>query len=135
MKRTILTAILGAATMAVLVVPGIASAARPIKTAPAPQIILNATDPHLGDTVTFTTIYPDTAKNPLVGVVCSQNGAPVFSAAVPVGQSIKLGGSSSQWTATGGAATCIATLYSWDFRPYQTFVQYAQMSFNAGTWR
>ena len=71
-----------------------------------PAITLNESDPHLGDTVTFTT----SGGGRYVTVACYQNGL-VYSAEQAVGTSFLLGGSASQWLTNGGSALCYAWLY------------------------
>ncbi len=88
--------------------------------------------PHLGDTVTFSYNLMENVKSPRIQVVCSQNGTMVYGEAYSaIGNSFMLGGSSSTWLSVGGPASCVATLYSWNYTPTQTFVSYASMSFNA----
>jgi hypothetical protein len=135
MKRTILTAILGATVVAVLALPGIASAAKPPRSSTAASITINQAAPHLGDWVTFTYSVPGTVSSPRIQIMCYQSGALVYGEAGPATQSFLLGGGGSIWRTNGGAADCVATLYEWDFHPVQTFVPYSQTSFHAATWR
>jgi hypothetical protein len=70
-------------------------------------ITLNQTDPHLGDSVTFTTTGGSS-----IHMLCYQASIfdTVFTAAQPVGSSFLLGGTSSVWLSRGGPAQCQATL-------------------------
>ena len=88
------------------------------------SIRLNETDPHLGDSVTFTA---SGGKN--INVTCYQGGLGnvVFAVEQPVGTSFLLGGTSSQWLSLGGSATCVAWLYNRNITDSP-----AQTSFYAG---
>lgn len=100
--------------------------------APASSRILNQSDPHLGDWVTLSYSVPANVSSPRIQIVCYQGGALVYGEAGPATQSFLLGGAASQWLTNGGAATCTATLYQWDWHPTVTFVPYASIDFTAG---
>ena len=72
-------------------------------------ITLNQTDPHLGDSVTFTT-----NGGARIALACYQGGVGnmVYSADQPTGTAFLLGGTSSIWKSVGGDALCYAWLYS-----------------------
>ena len=98
------------------------------------SITLNQSAPRLGDVVTFTTVYPSSAKNPRVQVICRQNGATVWATADVPSASFLLGGTSSDWFATGGAANCEADVLdlSWSGNNPQQVTMYATTFFDAG---
>lgn len=85
-----------------------ASAARGGGTTVTASIRLDQADPHLGDSVTFTT-----TGGSRIAVACYQGGvgSMVWSTDQPTGTAFLLGGASSEWTAAGGAADCWAWLY------------------------
>src|SRR6516225_2840805 len=75
------------------------------------SIALRPGDPSLGESVSFVTTYPSSAKNPVIEVNCYQNGTLVWGEVGLVGGSYKLGGDSSPWLNNGGgSATCEAEL-------------------------
>jgi hypothetical protein len=78
----------------------------------ASSIVLDQSSPALGSTVTFTTAYSGSVKNPRVQVMCYQNDALVYADAESAGSSFVLGGSWSQWLVNGGPAHCQADLYN-----------------------
>jgi hypothetical protein len=85
------------------------------KTAPAPAassvaLSSGATSAPIGTSVTFVSSYPSTAKDPGIRVVCTQNGAVVWSQVGTPDASYKLGGDSSPWLQNGGNANCVADL-------------------------
>lgn len=124
-----------------IVIP--ASAAKPVPSgtiaiAPGSQL-------ELGGIVTFDVTVSDLPgnANPRIQVMCYQAGVLVYGVAQNVepayvttppidGTSFLLGGGASDWLVNGGAADCEATLYYWDFKPVQTFVPLASVSFGAG---
>ena len=71
------------------------------------SISLNETDPHLGDTVTFTT-----SGGSSITVNCFQGGLGnlVYAARQPTGTAFVLGGGDSAWQS--GPATCVVYLYT-----------------------
>lgn len=74
------------------------------------SIVLNQTDPHLGDTVTFTT-----SGGSRISVACYQGGLNmVYSADQATGTAFLLGGTGSKWLTSGGEALCYAWLYTRD---------------------
>ena len=86
-------------------------------------ITLDQTDPHLGDSVTFTT-----NAGSKVNVTCYQSGVGVvYAAEQPVGTAFLLG-ANSRWASLGGDADCIAWLFTRSLG--DGFL--AQTSFHAG---
>jgi len=71
--------------------------------------------PRLGDTVNFTSTFPDSLSKYAVSiqVLCYQNGALVFATAGLYDRSFLLGGTTSPWLQNGAGATCNADLYYW----------------------
>ena len=91
------------------------------------SISINQIDPHLGDSVTFTT-----KGGKRVSLACYQGGLNmVYSADQAVGTAFLLGGTNSTWLATGGDVLCYAWLYERDLS--KGFL--ASTSFNAGGFR
>jgi hypothetical protein len=89
--------------------------------------------PHLGSTVSFTTVYPTNVKNPRVEVLCYQNGALVYGEGGAPTDSFTLGGGGSLWLTGGGAASCVANLYFFTWKAGQPATTYlATTSFDAG---
>ena len=88
--------------------------------------------PNLGDSVTFTSIFPSSlaSRSVSIQVLCYQNGALVFATAGLYERSFLLGGSVSPWLQTGGDATCHADLYYWSTNG-QKFNQLASTEFPA----
>lgn len=86
-------------------------AAAPRTTTPS-TISLDQSDPHLGDTVTFS-YTAQNAKNLRITVACYQGGIGdmVWSADQATGTSFLLGGTSSLWLTKDGAADCYVWLY------------------------
>lgn len=74
-----------------------------------------AWSPALGDTVSFTSVFPDSLSKYGVSIQvnCYQDGALVFVTAGYFDRSFLLGGTTSPWLDRGGAATCHADLYYW----------------------
>jgi hypothetical protein len=80
-----------------------------------------AWEPSLGELVTFASSAPSNVKNPRIEVLCYQNGALVYGEAGSADQVFQenltgypgfiLGGSSSLWLQSGGAADCTGNLY------------------------
>src|SRR5512133_3009916 len=68
--------------------------------------------PALGNRVTFATTVGSIAgwEYPMVDLECRQNGVIVFSQLDKPDATFLLGGGSSVWLTTGGAATCTADL-------------------------
>jgi hypothetical protein len=91
-----------------------------------------AWEPKLGDTVTFTTIYPSSMDKYAMSiqVLCYQGGSLVFATAGLTDRSFVLGGTVSPWRDNGGAATCHADLYYWSTNG-QKYNQVATTEFNA----
>jgi hypothetical protein len=74
-----------------------------------PIITLNQTDPHLGDTVTFTVNMGTSIEVYCIG---SSIYDLLFDVTQPVGTSFLLGGTNSIWLSRGGGANCRAILWS-----------------------
>ena len=93
------------------------------------SITLMTADPALGKWLTFSYVLVENVKSPRIQVICSQNGTVVYGEAGPATQSFLLGGASSLWlndpARRSQPASCVATLYSWDFTPVQVFIPYA----------
>ena len=84
----------------------------------APSITLDQTDPHLGDSVTFTT-----TGGTVVQVACYAGTGVDYVAVQPAGTAFLLGGTDSAWLASGGSATCYA--YLGDSHGYFTSTMFA----------
>jgi hypothetical protein len=97
------------------------------------SINLNEADPALGSELTFSTTYPNSAKNPRIDVRCYQNGTLVYGEAGGVNQVFVLGGYASDWKAAGGPANCSARLFdlSWNGNNMQDVTWLASTSFDA----
>ena len=93
-----------------------------------PSIALNQTDPHLGEQVTFTVVYPSTVKYPGINVMCYQGSTKVYGEGGFVGDTFTLG-AGSLWQQVGGPASCVAQLYSIDRNAVETVL--ASTSFDA----
>lgn len=115
----------------VAVVPATAQAGKPAPAAGA-SITLNESDPHLGGTVSFTTVYDSRIKSPRVEVRCTQQGEVVYADAAAVGTVFTLGSVWSPWVERGGAASCTATLYHFTYKGVQqSIVVHARTAFDA----
>jgi hypothetical protein len=100
----------------------------------APEVdALIAPAPTVGTTVTFTTSYPKTVKNPRIEVLCYQFGSLVYGEAGGVDNQFVLGGGWSLWLgAGGGPADCVANLYYFGYtKGQQTYELLATTSFAA----
>jgi hypothetical protein len=115
MKHQIASSLVVAAGLAIAVAPALASkggngGGGGTNSASAPKISL------VGSTAyetyaTFSTIYPNSVKNPRIQVMCYQNGSLVYAEAGAPDHAFLLGGASSQWVANGGgSASCHADL-------------------------
>ena len=83
---------------------------------------------------TFSTTYPNSAKNPRVQVMCFQNGAMVYSEAGAPDHAFLLGGASSLWVGNGGGpASCHADLFElvWNGNNPQQVTMLASTDFPA----
>ena len=71
--------------------------------------------PRLGDSITFTVIFPSTlSKYPMgIQLSCYQGTSLVYVTAAAYDHAISLGGTSSPWALNGGSATCHADLIYW----------------------
>ncbi len=101
-------------------------------------IALNESDPHYGDTVSFAVTYPSVRWDPLVRVLCYQNGALVYqysqapNGSTPWVPSFRLWDAS--WAANGGgSASCVADLYyyTWKGQTETSVVYLAHTDFTA----
>ena len=91
-----------------------------------------STLPGLGTTVSFSTTYPRTVKNPRIEVLCYQGGSLVYGEAGDVAQEFLLGGGWSIWLGQGGPADCTANLfYFGSHAGQQTYVVLASTAFSA----
>lgn len=89
------------------------------------SITLDQADPHLGDSVTFTT----TGSGNRIQVACYGLGLEVIYAAdQPIGTAFLLGGTSSVWLSRGGSSDC----YAWLVVKNMTKVQASTMFTAAG---
>jgi hypothetical protein len=90
--------------------------------------------PTLGSSVSFSTGYPSTVKNPRIEVLCYQDGSLVYGEAGSVTYSFQLGGGGSIWLTNGGGADCTANLfYFGSHAGKQTYNKLASTSFSAGS--
>ena len=139
LKKTIaVTAMTAALVGGVLVTPGLAAGKGGGKgnttASTTASISINQVDPHLGDTVTFTTAYPAGSKNLRVQVMCSQaDVVVVFGAAGGPGFPFVLGGAASDWRTYGGDAQCHADLFDlvWNGNNAQQVTFLASTDFQA----
>ena len=93
-----------------------------------------AAQPKLGSSVKFATGYPTGTKNPWVSVMCYQDGALVYGEGGVPGHDLVLGGATSDWAATGGAASCRAELGDLYWRGGKQYYNYlAHTNFDAGS--
>lgn len=91
-----------------------------------------AAEPRVGSVVRFATGYPTGTKNPWVSLTCYQDGALVYGEGGMPSSDFVLGGATSDWAATGGAATCRAELGDLYWRGGQQYYKYlAHTSFEA----
>jgi hypothetical protein len=79
-----------------------------------PSIVLNQSNPYLGESVTFTTVYPSTVKNVSVALSCYQSGGIVYVELGWPQDTFTLGGVASTWLTNGGPASCTAVLQTSD---------------------
>jgi hypothetical protein len=104
-----------------------------------------ATQPSLGDTVTFTVTVPSNVNNPRVELQCFQSGTIVYGETGSVDQAtgdgldplgyngFVLGGGGSIWLSVRGPADCTANLfYFGQHAGVQTFNVIASTNFSAG---
>jgi hypothetical protein len=104
---------------------------------PTYTISLDRVNPRLGDWVTFGYSQVPHVKALRIEVMCSEMisgvNTVVYGEAGPADQSFLLGGGGSLWLYSfpTTSVSCVATLYSWDFHPGQTFVSYATTTFDA----
>ena len=92
-----------------------------------------AAQPRVGASVKFNSGYPTATKNPWVSLTCWQDGQLVYGEGGASSQDFVLGGATSDWAATGGAATCraeLGDLYFKGGRQYYTYL--AHTNFEAG---
>jgi hypothetical protein len=104
---------------------------------PTYTISLNQANPRLGDWVTFSYSQVPHVKDLRVEIICSEMisgvNTLVYGEAGPADQSFLLGGAGSLWLYEypTTSVACLATLYSWDFHPSETFIAYAKTTFSA----
>jgi hypothetical protein len=92
-----------------------------------------AAQPRVGSSVKFSTGYPTGTKNAWVSVTCYQDGSLVYGEGGVPSHDFVLGGASSDWAASGGAATCRAELGDLFFRGGRQYYNYlAHTNFEAG---
>jgi hypothetical protein len=92
-----------------------------------------AAQPQLGSAVRFATGYASTTKNPWVSVTCYQGSTLVFGEGGKPSADFTLGGASSRWLETGGAASCRAELGDLYWRGGKQYYTYmAHTNFEAG---
>jgi len=142
-RRRIGAQLVGLAVLAALVFPmGTFAAKGGGGTSMTPWIALGAVDgptalaamePRLGSSVTFATGYPTGTKNAWVSVTCYQDGTLVYGEGGTPKAAFQLGGGSSDWVASGGAAACKAELGDLYWRGGQQYYKYlAETWFEAG---
>ena len=88
--------------------------------------------PALGSWIEFASGYPTRTRNPWISLTCYQAGAVVFGEGGVPAHVFELGGASSDWLRSGGAATCRAEagdLYSRGGQQY--YVYLAHLMFDA----
>jgi hypothetical protein len=91
----------------------------------------NQSDPHYGDTVTFSVTGADTSLPLQIQLQCFQSGTIVYGETEWYDHTFVLGGSISPWMMNdGGAADCTATLFYWTFHPTQVFNSLATTGFS-----
>ena len=78
----------------------------------ASDIMLNATDPHFGDVVTFLTSHPDVGETVRVSLVCNQSDTVVYLWTATEAEAFTLW--SANWS--GGEASCVSELYYFEYR-------------------
>jgi hypothetical protein len=141
-RRSVRPFLLSAALVAALAIPAATLAGKGGGSTSTPWIalasvsngVLAAAAPRLGSSVKFSTGYPTGTKNPWVSLYCYQGGNVVYAEGGKPTADFVLGGASSDWAATGGAASCraeLGDLYWRGGKQYYTFL--AQTWFDAGT--
>ncbi len=92
-----------------------------------------AAEPRVGSTVKFSAGYPTGTKNAWVSVSCFQGATLVYAEGGKPSANFVLGGASSVWTTTGGAASCRAELGDLYWRGGKQYYTYlAHTDFEAG---
>ena len=113
------------------------SAAKPRRAAVVaePSLTVQQSDPHLGDAVTFSVVYPSDVSYPRIAVRCyGSDGAMTYGEAGAYNHAFVLGGAGSDWLRQGGAAHCTGELFYFSEkgnRP-QEVTTLAWTSFEAG---
>jgi hypothetical protein len=98
------------------------------------QSLAAAAQPQLGSSVRFASGYATATKNPWVSLTCYQEGALVYGEGGKPDADFVLGGATSDWAATGGAATCRAELGDLYWRGGKQYYTYlAHTNFDAGS--
>jgi hypothetical protein len=135
-KRITLIGI-AALSLALTAAPAFAARGGGGKLAPSgPSIKVDQSSPALGSSVTFTSSYPGSTKNPRIQVMCYQNGQLVYGEAGAADHIFLLGGNpdrGSIWRMVGGSASCTADLFDliWNGNNPQQVAWLATTSFNA----
>ena len=142
-RRTGRVLLVSAAVVLALAIPVSAFAAKGGGTTSTPAWIalassdgatLAAAQPRLGSAVKFSTGYATNTKNPWVSVMCYQDGSLVYGEGGKPSSDFVLGGATSDWAATGGAASCRAELGDLYWKGGQQYYTYlAHTNFEAGS--
>ena len=105
-----------------------------VKPTPSGSLVLDQVAPSLGTYVTFTWTVSNLPgwATPRIQIICSQDDVIVYVVAGPAWQPFLLGGGSSPRLTNGGPAACVATLYYWQFHPFQVFHPLDTVTFAAG---
>jgi hypothetical protein len=136
-RAATLTAILALA----IAIPATAFAAKGGGSSTTPWIALAsvsgrsvaAAQPTVGASVRFASGYSTSTRNPWVSLTCYQNGALVYGEGGAPSSDFVLGGATSDWAATGGAASCRAELGDLYWKGGKQFYAYlAHTTFEAG---
>ena len=99
------------------------------------SISIDQADVRLGDGVTFTTVAGGLAgwEHPMVAVWCYQDDVLVYMELATPDSALVLGGDSSDWRVSGGAADCEAYLYAYGWKGGRESIRtLAGTSFEAG---
>ena len=97
------------------------------------QSLAATAEPRVGSAVKFSSGYPTATKNPWVSLTCFQEGQLVYGEGGKPGAEFVLGGATSDWAATGGAASCRAELGDLYWKGGKQFYTYlAHTNFGAG---
>lgn len=139
-RRTQKAAIAAAALALAIAIPATVSAGKGGGSSSTPWIALvsvsgvtlAAAQPRLGASVRFASGYPKGTRNAWVSLTCYQDGSLVYGEGGAPSDEFSLGGGSSLWLASGGAATCRAELGDLYWRGGQQYYTYlAHTNFDA----